>query len=222
MSLIFGFSRVFGIIFIMNRKRSFTLIELLVVIAVIGIITAVVIVSLRRATDRAYSTRAQVEMDSIIYALNLYLLNNTGDPCDVSRDLPPGIEKYLSSAPNWPKAPWPESVYDWDYWVPDAATSGCKNPSEAPSCQPSGYCAGTLQYAPNSEPVYQISIRFCDASGNNCHYPNEAWAQNFDRYSSVYWCISGPCRAHGSEPYNHPGCCAGGNCPADQPFCPLK
>jgi prepilin-type N-terminal cleavage/methylation domain-containing protein len=206
----------------MKKGKAFTLIELLVVIAIVGLVSGIIIISLRGATDRAYSTRAGAEMRTIIYALNLYLLNNSSNPCDVSRDLPPGLEQYLSTTPTWPKAPWPGSVYDWDYWVADPSASGCKNPSEAPSCQPSGYCAGELFGAPNTEPVYQISIRFCDASGNNCRFPNEAWAQNFDRYSSVYWCISGPCRAHGSEPYNHPGCCAGGNCPSDQPYCPLQ
>jgi prepilin-type N-terminal cleavage/methylation domain-containing protein len=206
----------------MIRRKSFTVIELLVVIAIVGIVSAMIFFSFRSFKERAYSVRAGSEMNAIIYALNLYLINNTSNPCDVSRDLPTGLEQYLSSAPNWPKAPWPGSVYDWDYWAANPSAYGCKNPSESPPCSSSGYCAGQLSAAPNDEPVYQISIRFCDASGNNCNFPNETWAQNFDRYSSVYWCISGPCRAHGSEAYNHPGCCAGGNCPINQPHCPLK
>lgn len=206
----------------MKSKKSFTIIELLIVITLVGFFAAVAVAYFRRATEMSYNTRARAEMNSIIYALNLYLINNPHNPCDASRDLPPGLESYLSSAPNWPKAPWPGSVYDWDYWDQDPSTTGCKNPAEAPSCEPSGYCAGALSRNPKTEPVYQISVRFCDASGNNCNFPNETWAQSFDRYSSVYWCISGPCRAHGSENYNHAGCCMGGNCPSDQPYCPVQ
>lgn len=202
-------------------KKGFTIIELLVVITLIGIFSSLIIIFLRGVFNSAYYTRAKSEMDTMGYALLLYSSkNNSNYPCDVSRDLPPGLEEYISTAPNWPKAPWPNAVYDWDYWNPSQSSSGCKNPSESPSCQPSGYCAGELSENPKSGPVYQISIRFCDALGNNCDYPDEEWAQGFDRYSSVYWCISGPCRAHGSEAYNHPGCCMrGSNCPSDQPVC---
>lgn len=192
----------------MKNNKGATLIEFLVIVLIIAIIAAIISFSMKRALDRAYSVRAKTEIRALGVALELYLMDyNYTYPCDVNRDLPPGIEKYLSTNPDWPKAPWPGSVYDWDYWHPNPASTGG--------------CAGLLSEDPKTEPVYQLSVRFCDIGGGNCSFPNEEWAKNFDAYSSVYWCISGPCRAHGSLPYNHPGCCTGGKCPSDQPHCEL-
>lgn len=190
----------------MKKNKGFTLIELLIVVAIIGILSSIIFVSFIVARDKAYAVRTKAEVRAIILALELYFMDNDYQyPCDVNRDLPPGLEKYLSTSPNWPKAPWLGSVYDWDYWSPDPGSTGG--------------CAGSLAYDPKDQPVYQLSIRFCDISGSNCNFPNKSWAANFDSQSSVYWCISGPCRAHGSANYNHPGCCMGGDCPSDQPSC---
>lgn len=56
----------------------------------------------------------------------------------------------------------------------------------------------------------QISLRFCDINGNNCDFPSENWADNFDDKSAMYWCFEGQCRSHPNEPINHPGYCV--NC----------
>jgi prepilin-type N-terminal cleavage/methylation domain-containing protein len=56
----------------------------------------------------------------------------------------------------------------------------------------------------------QISLRFCDVNGDNCRFPSEAWAQDFDSYSAMYWCFKGECRSHPNRPINHPGFCV--NC----------
>ena len=56
----------------------------------------------------------------------------------------------------------------------------------------------------------QISLRFCDIDGNNCRFPTEAWAENFDDKSAMYFCFEGPCRSHPSEALDHPGYCV--NC----------
>lgn len=186
----------------MKKTRGFTLIELLVVISILGLLSSIVLVSVQRAKRKAYYTRGELEAREIGTAMELYALdNNERYPCDIGRSLPPGLEKYLSTSPDWPKAPWPGSVYDWDYWS-----------SSDPGC------AGSLTYPPNSEPVYQLSIRFCDPSCV-CNYPYESWASGFDCQSSIYWCVSGLCRAHGNAEYDHPGCCFGGKCPIDQPRC---
>jgi prepilin-type N-terminal cleavage/methylation domain-containing protein len=188
------------------QSKGFTLVELLLVISIISLLSSMILVSYKNVTGKAYASKTKQEMKQISYALELYAMdNNYSYPCDVSRDLPPGIEKYLSSNHEWPKAPWPGSVYDWDYWDPDSGSTGG--------------CAGDLAQNPKTTPVYQISIRFCDISGTVCRFPNGSWASNFDAKSSVYWCISGSCRAHGSMEYNHPGCCIGGNCPIDQLHC---
>jgi prepilin-type N-terminal cleavage/methylation domain-containing protein len=164
--------------------RGFTLVELLVVISIIGILASIVFSAIGSAKKKAYTSRAKEEFHTISTALELYLNDNGGNyPPDVSRSLPPGLEKYLGPG-TWPAAPWPGSVYDWDNWAPT-----------------------DLTYAPQSR-VYQISIRFCpEGQPTQCKFPDEPWATSFDYYSSVYFCLSGPCRAHSSQPVNHPAYC---------------
>lgn len=168
-------------------KNGFTLLELLIVIAIIGVLSTVVIGSISTAKEKAYIARTLEEFNSIHQALELYASDNGGNyPPDVSRNIPPGIEQYLPSNndTDWPSAPWPGSVYDWDNW--DDPVTG--------------------------DEVYQISIRFCDAGGDlsSCHFPNEPWARNFGVDSAYYYCIYGSCRSHIDEPINYPGYCV--NC----------
>ena len=166
-----------------KRTIGFTLVELLVVIAIIGILSSVVLSSLGRAREAAYSVKAKKELRSIHESLEMYKDENDGNyPSDTNRDIPPGLEQYL--APGiWPDAAWPGSVFDWDNW--DDPDTG--------------------------EKIYQISIRFCPiGEPDECRFPNEEWAQDFDINSSVYYCVSGPCRAHISMPMDHPGYCV--NC----------
>ena len=185
-------------------KLGFTVMELMIVMIIIGVLASVTVSALGGAIQKAHFVRTLHEMRAMVGAIHIFMLNNDFNyPADVSRDLPPGIEQYLSSAPDWPSAPWPGSVYDYDYWDSD----------------PSNPHAGTLSHPPNGE-VVQISVRFCPL-GNpaGCRFPNESWAEDFDYHSSAYWCMAGSCRAHGSMPYNHPGCCLGGACPVDQSRC---
>lgn len=170
------------------ERRGFTLIELLIVIAIIGILAAVVIVAINpmQRFQEAYLSQAKEQLATIARASQVYQLNNGGRfPADVDRDLPAEIMKELKGS-NWPKAPWPGSVYDWDVDPVDGI-----NPTYA-----------------------QISIRFCDIGGNNCNFPTFAWAEDFDSGSSVYYCIFGNCRAHRTLPDNHPGYCV--NCNGEQ------
>ena len=166
-----------------QSQSGLTLIELLIVIAIIGILTSVTLVSVRRSRDKAYEVRAKSELLSIAKSLQLYWIDHSEYPPDANRDVPPGLESYL--APGiWPDAAWPGSVFDWDNWDdPD-------NPGEK---------------------IYQISIRFCPAGQpNQCQFPNESYAEDFDIHSSVYYCLQGACRSHVSQPIDHPGYCV--NC----------
>lgn len=179
-------------LFSRNRKTraiepGFTLMELMIVISIIGILAALIFPVFTSARNAAYVARSKTEFKSIATALELYT-NATGSqyPADVDRGLPPGLESYLGPG-EWPEAPWPGSVYDWDSWN-----------------------AEDLAYSPQ-EPVRQISIRFCPLNQPAlCKFPHEPWAVDFDYYSSVYYCISGSCRSHSSKPANHPGYCV--NC----------
>jgi prepilin-type N-terminal cleavage/methylation domain-containing protein len=161
-------------------KKGFTLIELLVVVAILGVLSSIVLNVLARSRSSAAFARAKLEFKSIATAIQLYTEDH-GDtfPADVNRGLPPGLEVYLSGG-NWPNAPWPGSLYDWDNFV-DSDTG---------------------------QTVMQVSIRFCPLNHPElCQFPNESWATGFDYYSSVYYCLQGACRSHSSQPIDHPGYC---------------
>lgn len=164
-----------------SSRLGFTLVELLIVIVVIAILALIATVAYSGITNRAYYNRAQSELSSLANAVHLYKVDHEEYPEDVPRNIPAEITKYLnSSADRWPTAPWPKSVYDYDYFI-----------------------------GSDGEEVSQISIRFCPADGliSDCHFPREAWAKDFSVNSSAYWCITGKCRAHPSEPDDYPAYC---------------
>ena len=159
---------------------GFTLIELLIVIIVIGILAAIVNSTVRGAQERAYFARALSEFRVMDKALEFYKLDNGDYPPDVNRNVPPGIETYIEKkdADNWPDAPWPGSVYDYD-----------------------NFDSGGVQ-------TYQISIRFCEIGDpDTCKFPKSEWAEDFEINSSVYFCLEGACKPHPSEPMDYPGYC---------------
>lgn len=161
---------------------GFTLIEILIVIGILAVLGGIVVGSLLTGRDKAYTAKARLEFRSLNNALELYKIDNGGYPADVDRGLPSGLEVHLAGE-HWPDAPWPGSVYDWDNWEdPD-------NPGER---------------------IIQFSIRFCaigETDPENCSFPQETWAEDFDINSAVYFCVEGSCRPHNSQLVDYPGYC---------------
>lgn len=82
----------------MNRK-GFTLIELLVVIAIIGILAALILISLRGAQDRARDTQRKTNARSLDTALaQHYLDNNTNYPGSAGTAAVGGIDLGTATA----------------------------------------------------------------------------------------------------------------------------
>lgn len=80
----------------------------------------------------------------------------------------------------WPDGPWAGSYYDWD------------------------------RYEVDGEEVLQVSLRFCNSGVEDCNYPKLEIADDFDKLSSIYYCLEGPCRAHDGVDESYPGYCV--NC----------
>lgn len=166
-------------------SKGFTLLEILIVVAIIAALSALVFANYSKGKSLSALARAEDEMKTMEAGIELYKADNNGEwPPDANRGIPPGIEKYVEAEGSWPTAPWPGSVYDYDNWT-DPVTG---------------------------QKIYQISIRFCPASGplSACRFPTESWAANFGVNSSVYYCLQGACRAHINESVDYPGYCV--NC----------
>lgn len=164
-----------------GRKHGFTIVELLIVIVVIAILAAIAVVAYTGIQSRAYTNRASSELAAIARAVQLYHADRGSYPPDADRNIPVAIFDYSGNdtiPTHWPQAPWPGSVYDYDF----------RN-------DPAG-----AEYA-------QVSIRFCPLEGtiDDCQFPREPWAEDFNVNSSAYWCITGACRAHPT--HTAPGHC---------------
>jgi len=91
-----------------HKQKGFTLIELLVVIAIIGVLAAIVLVSLNTARVRARDARRGGDINSVIAALELYNDTYNTYPIYVATDLQANFinmvnalttEGYLGSKP---------------------------------------------------------------------------------------------------------------------------
>jgi len=186
-----------------KHEKGFTFIEILIVISIIGTLAAIIYsIEVPHYHNRTYYTRAVAEMNAMAGAVTLYVAKYNDYPPDVSRGVPSGLKEFVQTSGvnnSWPNAPWPNTVYDWDNWPPDAN---------------------------GPEQTYQITVRFCNAGDDaTCKtnakkyltgYVDDTTLNNWDSYSSVYYCIKGSCRAHQNYPMNHAGYCI--NCGSKSQF----
>ncbi|HEX6461873.1 MAG TPA: type II secretion system protein [Candidatus Saccharimonadales bacterium] len=168
------------------RTTGFTLVELIIAISVLAILSVLSIVTYNGIINNNYLKSATADVESIANATKLYAAHYDNYPPDVSRDIPAEVKQFMDSQDDiddWPNAPWPSSVFDYDHW--------------------------TI----NGVDTVQISVRFCPAGGplSACKFPKESWASGFGVNSAFYYCIKGNCRSHSAEAATYPGYCV--NCP---------
>lgn len=177
----------------LQNHAGFTLVEILVVVVIIGILVGLGNSVLGRdARKKTLETRATSELSTMANAVKLYVAKYNEYPEEVDRNIPSGIKEFIATdqlEDDWPDAPWPGSVYDYENW--------------------------------DNGDTIQISIRFCPDAANensNCAFPDFPWSENFDSFSSVYYCIDekgdGECRAHEDQPATHPAYCI--NCTKEE------
>jgi prepilin-type N-terminal cleavage/methylation domain-containing protein len=100
----------------MRKRGGFTLIELIITISVIALLTVLSAMYYATYTAKSKLSRVSSELSTLATSMSLYAEDNDHMfPSDVSRGLPPGLEKYLPNN-QWPTSVWPHGSFDYDTW----------------------------------------------------------------------------------------------------------
>lgn len=123
-----------------KREKGFTLIELLVVIAIIGILAALVLVSLNRARLKARDARRQSDMRNIQLALEMYSDDHNGQYPSAVDNSQFATKNYFPAV-NAPRDPlYPTVNYVYTVGSPATNYSLCAANAEGPNL---GFSPGT-------------------------------------------------------------------------------
>ncbi len=126
------------------KQKSFTIIELLVVIAVIGLLSSIVLVSMKGTRDKAKIAKTQADLNAFTKAILMYATDNSVYPCpghyfsacadgNPSSCLTTALVSYLPSG--FPSSDIFGKQYIWHYhpetaectWLGSAGPSGTTN-----------------------------------------------------------------------------------------------
>lgn len=110
-------------------RCAFTLIELLVVIAIIAILAALLLPSLNRAKEAAYTTACRNNLHQWGIGLRLYLNENNAYPADVLvTNGPTGVcdtRKWFTRLGTYAGAQWPQWDATNNQYIPDHGIAVC-------------------------------------------------------------------------------------------------
>ncbi|CAN5125759.1 hypothetical protein BH11PAT4_BH11PAT4_0830 [soil metagenome] len=160
----------------MYKRRGYTIVEIAIVIAIILILATLTAVTMAKSRQRAKLGKVTSDLTGIATSLSQYAE-------DHNYQYPPDVVREVPPGLEpylkggvWPISAWPSGVFDWDNWT----INGAK--------------------------VYQISYRLCGIDDPIANCSDPVLFPNFERNSSIFYCISGVCVPHNSTP-TVPGYC---------------
>ncbi len=158
-----------------NHSRGVTLIEMVIVLTIITVLAAIGYLGASEYRERGRVSRASAELTQIAVAIRMDAEANGAWPGNENRGVVPTTTAPFLEGLDFSQGPWPESIYDWDTYT-----------------------------GADGRPVRQVTLRFCKDPGlvGPCSFPNSSLLPDFEnnRFSGIYYCLSGQCVAHPDHP----------------------